>query len=259
MAVSAPIRISTVVIIDRRAGSAPLAEHADLKGNCQLGDLEFGDVLLTGHGPDDGQIRVGVEVKSITDLLQSIESKRLPNHQMPGLLDKKNYDYAWLAVYGWVRPSTENYLEYLKYGKWKLHYIRRGQPTPYSYLEGWLLTAQMLTPIKVKWFYSPEEICTWIAVYDRWLSKPWDKHKGLQGFNQSGEQASPFGADPVEAQMARIAAQFPGVGWTRAWAAAKHFGSVEEMLTAKASEWEKIPRMGPVLSKVVRDTIRRTK
>lgn len=244
------------MIIDKRDGSRGLSYCEALLHNCTLDTLEFGDVMLTGHGPDDTTISVGVEVKSVHDLLQSISTGRLAGHQIPGLV--KTYGHSWLLVYGNARPGKDNYLEVNRQGRWQ-HFRLGRQPVPWSYLEGFLLTLQLFTPVKVKWVYNEEEAAKWISVFDRWLSKKWDKHKAMQVFNESQAQAAPVGADPVEAQMAKIAAQLPGVGWTRAWAAARHFQSVNEMMTAPRETWEEIPRIGPVLAKSIRDAIRRQK
>lgn len=245
-----------MVIIDDRDGSRPLAFLEPLRDRCQLGTLDFGDVMLTGHGPNDTTISVGVEVKSVHDLLSSIETGRLAGHQLPGLI--KGYDYAWLMVYGAARPGKDNYLEVNRHGHWGNFSLGR-RPVPWSYLEGWLLTAQLFSSIRIKWVSNEEEAAKWIAVLDRWLSKPWDQHKGLKVFNESGVQAAPPGADPVEALIAKVAAQIPGIGWTRGWAAAKHFTSIEEMMNATAESWQQIPGIGPVLAKSARTTIRRKK
>lgn len=244
-----------MVIVDRRAGSEALHFTAALRDRSQLGTLEFGDVMLAGNGPN-GTITVGIEVKSVDDLLSSISTGRLAGHQLPGLV--KTYDHSWIAVFGKVRPGPDNYLEVQKHGSWKNFKIGR-QPVPYSYLAGFELTAQFFSPVRIKWLQDLDEVAIWISVLDRWLSKPWDKHKGLSVFNRSQEQAAPVGADPVEAQMARIAADLPGVGWTRGWAAAKHFDSVADMLNAHHSEWQKIDGIGPTIAKAVYTAIRRKK
>ena len=246
-----------MVIIDNRDGSRELSYDPSLKDSCTLGTLDFGDVMLTGHGPNDTMISVGVEVKSVHDLLSSISTGRLAGHQLPGLI--KDYDHAFLLIHGAARPGKDNYLEVRRRtGGW--HNVRLGRkPVPWSYMEGWLLTAQLFSPVRVKWTSDFAEAAKWISVLDRWLSKPWDQHKALSVFNTSGVQAAPMGADPVEACIAKVAAALPGIGWTRGWGAAKHFDSVQEMMNAPAQEWEKIDKFGPVLSKSIHSTIRRRK
>lgn len=245
-----------MVIIDDRDGSRSLAYDPSLADNCQLGQLEFGDVMLTGHGPEESSVSVGVEYKSVHDLLSSIDTGRLAGHQIPGML--KSYDHSWLLVYGNARPNKDNYLEVNKRGRWTTVRLGRGM-VKWSYLEGWLITMQMFSPVRLKWVSSEQEAAKWIAVMDHWLGKKWDQHKALKVFNTSGAQAAPIGSDPTEAVMAKVAASIPGIGWTRGWKAAKHFESVLQMMNAPVEEWAEIDKFGPVLSKSVRDTIRRRK
>lgn len=245
-----------MVLIDDRDGSRTLSYCSALQGHCELTRLEFGDVMLTGHGPDDSTLTVGLEVKSVHDLLSSMGSGRLQGHQIPGML--KSYNHSWLLLFGNARPGADNYLEVNRNGRWQ-HFKLGRRPVPWSYLEGFLLTVQMFTPVRVKWVYNEEEAGKWISVYDRWLSKKWEQHKGLKVFNESGKRAAPMEANPVEALMAQVAAVLPGVGWTRGWNAARHFESVEQMMSAHAPEWEKIDKFGPVMAKSVRQAIRRQK
>jgi ERCC4-type nuclease len=215
--------------------------------------LEFGDAMLTGHGPDGGTLSIGVEVKGVGDLLSSISTGRLGGTQIPGLL--KSYDVVWLAVYGTVRPGPNNLLQVRRGPKWDTFKVGR-RPVPWAYLEGALISYQLLAtlqskPLFVKWLYDIDEIAAWLAVLDHWLEKPWDRHKALSVFDQSRQLVAPPGMDPVEEQIARVAAALPAIGWDRAWKAARHFGSVVDMMGANEKEWEKIPGIGPVVAEAV--------
>lgn len=227
-----------------------------LQGCHELTRLEFGDVMLTGHGPGDSTLSVGIEVKSASGLIRDIETGRLGGHQIPGLI--KSYDRAWLLIYGSVRPSAGNVLELYRHGRW-IPQSLGARPMPWSYIEGWLLTLQYFTPVRVKWVYNEEEAAKWIVVMDKWLSKKWDQHRGMSQFNESQTQAPLPGADPIEELMANVASRLPGIGQSRGWDAAKHFNSVEEMINAPASEWQKVNKIGPVIAKATREIIRRKK
>lgn len=246
-----------MILVDDRDGSRGLLRYKALHGRAVLGRLEFGDVLLSGHGPGGSSITVGVEVKSVRDLLSSISTGRLGGHQIPGML--KAYDYSWLLVHGQTRPSPENILEYRHEGKpWRKYAIGQ-RPVPWSYLEGFLLTASMVGGVQVKMVASMEEAAAWLAVFSHWLEKPWDRHRGLSVFDQSRAQAALPESDPVEMQMARTAASIPMLGWDRAWSAARHFSSITEMFDATEKDWTEIRGIGPVIAKSVVETVRRRK
>lgn len=246
-----------MVIVDDRDGSRALAGCAALRGSAILGRLDFGDVMLTGHGPGGSTISVGVEVKTVMDLLSSIATGRLAGHQLPGMF--KTYDYSWLVIHGQVRATDSNYLQVRRRTGWR-NYVLHGREVPWSYLEGWLLTATMTSPLKVKWAANLDEVAAWIATLDGWLAKEWEKHRALNVFNKSGPRVAALpGTDPTELLMAEVASTFPAMGWERGWAAAKQFASIYEMIQAPASEWSSIKGVGPVISKSIYDAIRRKK
>lgn len=243
-----------MIIIDDRDGSRDLIGYMDERAI--LGRLEFGDVMLSGNGPNDTTITVGVELKSISDLLSSISTGRLAGHQIPGLI--RSYDHAWLLIFGATRPGPSNCLQIRKGKLWKTHYIGK-RPTPWSFLEGFLLTAQALSGLRVKTVHDKEQAAKWLMVLDHWLEKPWEKHKGLQVFDQSGQPAFIPNSNETEELMARIASQLPAVGWQRGWAAAKHFDSVQDMIGAAPTEWVKVPGIGKVIAESAVRAIRRKK
>lgn len=246
-----------MIIVDDREGSRNLLACPVLQGRGVLGRLDFGDVMLTGHGPDASTVTVGVEVKSVSDLLSSIATGRLGGHQIPGML--KSYNHSWLLVHGACRVAADNSLEVRGKGAtWRKFHIGK-RPVPWSYLEGFLLTATMLSPLRVKWCHNFDEAATWLTVFDHWLEKPWDKHRGLSVFDTSGTASPIPESDPVESQIARTAASLPAIGWDRAWKAAKHFESVLAMVNAQESDWKAIKGIGPVIAKSVHTAIKRRK
>ena len=84
-----------MLLVDRRAGSGPLLQpllDAGVKAQHCL--LPFGDFAWTskeGHS-------IGVEYKTLGDLISSIRSGRLTGHQLPGM--RAMYDYSILLVEG---------------------------------------------------------------------------------------------------------------------------------------------------------------
>lgn len=250
-----------MILIDSRAGSRELLECPDLVGRCESATLEFGDAALSGHGPGGGSISIGVEMKKVSDLLSSISTGRLGGHQIPGLL--RSYDVTWLAIYGTVRVGPNNLLQVRRGPKWSNFKLGR-RPVPWSYLEGALISYQLLAtmagkPLFVKWLYDIDEIAAWLVVLDHWAEKKWDRHRALSVFDKSREMIAPPNANPVEMQIARTAASLPGLDWVRGWAAARHFESVTAMMDAGVKDWLRIRGIGPVLAKTAVEIIRRRK
>lgn len=232
------------VLIDDRAGSADLVKYPPLDKLGVLTRLDSADIAFSGNGPD-GAVLVGVEVKSVWDLLSSSNTGRLQGTQIPAML--KEYDVSWLLSHGVYRASARDYgLLVQRRGRWKQFSIG-SRPVPYGYLES-LLIDVVLTGVKVKHVLDIREAATWIGVLYRWWSKPWGKHKGMRTFDRSREVSLMPGVDGGMLVRARVAAQLPGLGFERAVAAARYFPSIADMMNATAKEWAEVPGIGKVIA-----------
>lgn len=241
------------MIIDDRDGSKELVliHPLDQPDVACLSRLEFGDVSIVGNGPNDRILAIGVEVKSVGDLIQSEETGRLRD-QLEGLVH--NYDVRWLLTYGAYRAGFNNRLEVLRGGRWRTHRIG-SRDVPYGYLEGVLLTANV-AGVSHKHVTDEEQAAAWLACLERWWSKSWDKHRSFRKFNEAGSQGIIPDVSPNLHQRMRVAKELPGVGWERALAAAVSFPSVESMIIADEHEWEDVPGIGKVLAKAIVRAIR---
>jgi ERCC4-type nuclease len=88
-----------VIFVDRRVGSKDLLSPLRQTGlEAELVELEFADVAFSGLGTKGASVDIGVELKTLNDLVGSLRSGRLAGHQLPGLRTK--YEHAWLIVEG---------------------------------------------------------------------------------------------------------------------------------------------------------------
>jgi hypothetical protein len=241
-----------MIIIDDRAGSDRLMLYPALSGVAELSRLEFGDAAFAGNGPD-GPILVGVEVKSIFDLISSMNTGRLQGTQIPGLL--ANYDESWLLYYGAYRPGTDGHLEVRRRGQWRRHRLGT-RDVPYGYVEAFLLDL-VAVGVHVKRVYDEGEAVAWLMCAYRWWSKPWEKHHGLRAFDKSksGPSLLPDIDDDVRFR-AMVAKELPGLGFERAVAAARHFPSVSAMVNASVEDWSHVKGVGKVIAKAVHSAVR---
>lgn len=242
-----------VVAIDDRAGSKDLVHFAPLDECGVLTRLDAGDVAFEGKGPD-GRVYVGVEVKSIFDLISSMDTGRLQGTQVPAML--AHFDVSWLLYYGHYRADPHSAALQIKRGKmWRNHTIGK-RPVPYGYVEAFLLTLNSCG-ILVKRVRDKEEAARWIGELARWWSKPWDKHRGMHAFDWSRERSVMPNVDADTAFRARFAAQLPAIGYDRALAVARHFPTVEAMVGASVEEWIEVPGIGKVIAKAAWESLRR--
>lgn len=241
------------VLVDDRAGSGDLVNLAPLKGHASLTRMDSGDVMVIGNGPDDSPMLVGVEVKSVFDLLSSISTGRLAGKQIPGMLG--DYDVSWLVSYGWYKCGTRGELRVRRKGKW-VAMDQGGRSLPYSYLEGFLLTVAALG-IKVKHVYGNKgDLARWLGVLAAWWGKQWQDHGSLKAFDQSGQPGLLPTLNSGTALRARVAATLPGVGYKRAIAVAHHFPSVRAMMLAGPKEWMEVPGVGKTIAKTVEEAVK---
>jgi ERCC4-type nuclease len=267
------------LLIDDRAGSRELVRYPPLTDTAHLCRLDAGDVLITGNGPDDALL-VGIEVKSIWDLLSSINTGRLQATQLPGMLAA--YDINWLLYYGQYRAGTGGALEIPGRGRSTRVGKRKGKgagagkplrttsstprttwrtlklgkrPVPYGYLEGFLFDLAAMG-VCVKHTRDVREAAVWLGCLERWWSKPWGKHKGMRTLDNSQGLSLMPGIDDDERLRAKVAAALPGIGFERAVAAAKYFGSVSALVNAGEREWAQVPGVGKVIAKAVTRAVR---
>lgn len=241
------------ILIDDRAGSKDLISLPPLNTLSTLCRLESADILMTGNGPTSS-VLIGIELKSIADLISSSSTGRLQATQLPLMLDQ--YDINYLLYYGIYRPHPESQaLQILRGKSWRDYSIGQ-RIIPYSYIESFLLTVSSLG-VRIKHCSTISDCAQWLGCLYRWWQKPWSDHKGLRTFDNSQSVSLLPGLDPQVHQCASVAIKLPGLGFERALAAAYHFeGSILDMVNAPISEWERIPGIGKVIAKTVTTALR---
>lgn len=239
------------VLIDDRAGSRDLVKYAPLDVAGELCRLDSGDVMIPGNGPD-GSVLIGVEVKSIRDFIASIRTGRLQATQIPAML--ATYYRSWVLIYGEYRPDSNGRL-LLRHGSHWQSYSLGDREVPYGYVEAMLLDLAGMG-VHTATVAQAKDAAQWIGVLARWWSKPWGKHKGMRTFDRSRDLGLMPTMDTRMYTRARVASALPGLGFERALAAAKHFGSVVEMVNADPVEWEEVPGVGKGVAQAVVKAVR---
>lgn len=234
-----------MINIDDRVGSK---EFLKALSPARLKRLEFADFSWYGRGPEGKRVRVGVERKTVTDLINSMVSGRLSGHQLPGL--QKNYDFIYLLVEGRWRSNPQNgYLELRKkdWERLRLHRSFVGNEI-YNYLN----TLQIVCGIYVFRSESFTQSHRWIqATYNWWSSKGFDKHRSQLSIKK------PYmgGLLTKPSTLKIMAACLPGIGHERADAVAKKFKTPFHMVHSTEAEWMEIDGIGKKTAQAVMDTI----
>lgn len=253
-----------IILIDDRAGSSDLISHPPLSTSATLCRLDSADVCITGHGPS-GPILVGVEVKSLSDLISSLSNGRLPARQIRAMLAE--YDISYLLIYGVYRCGSDGSLETLRGKSW---YPTVAGPYGYLQIEAGLMAIEDVG-VRVKHISvlakngkdgAIAQCARWIGHLAHRYGKEWDKHSTFQKFDNSRRisRSSPVTVLPVMDEdvrkRAEVAAKLPGVGYKRGVAAAKHFPSILDMAIATGREWAEVAGVGKVVGGSVEGSVR---
>lgn len=256
--------MNITIYIDNQAGSKDLVLYPPLDKCGELTRLASADVQFVGNGPS-GPVLVGVEVKSVPDLLNSAATGRLQADDGQLAAMHAAYDYCWLCVYGDVQRGQRGQLQIRgKWGKFFNHEIGNN-PVPFGYLDALIieLAARRVRVVRIPCANPNEpltETAQWLGVLHRWWSKEWHEHKLVRTFNKANDIPLTPGVPEDVLYRAGVASKLlpgrGGIGYERAIAAAQHFDSVREMVNADAKEWQQVPGVGKVLSKAVVEAVK---
>lgn len=231
----------TCIYLDKRTGSGELYPFFPT-GLAKLTTLEFGDASFTGNGPEGAEVKIGIERKTMRDLLNCMVDGRLSGHQLPGLT--ASYDYVYLVVEG-VYQSDPDCIK-VRQGK---GYAKTSLGS--KHVDPYLNTLEVVTGVIVRHTLWPKQTANLIHHLYDWWQKGYDKHRSHVGFNVPRTKTT------VEkpSLVMRVAKELPKIGWDRAVVVDKHFRSVEELVNATAEEWAALPGFGPKMAEAIRDAI----
>lgn len=256
-----------MILIDPRTGSKDLLEPIRKRVNCdvKLFTLNSGDVAFEGNGPN-GRVMVGVERKTIKDMMGSIRSDRLAGLQLRRM--SVEYDIVYVLVEGIFRPSDDGTLQ--TWGRVKGQKrgafvnltlatkarAHRAQTYRYSEYDKHICTLENKKNVIILRSSSPVETAWQIANRYDWWSKQWEDHQS----DEAIKHQAVVSFMPVS-PLRRFAMDLPGVGWKRSRAVERHFGSIERAVMASAEDWAEVEGIGlgtgKKLYKVIRDKVKR--
>ena len=210
--------------------------------------LEFGDAAFIGNGPRGKSVMVGVERKTIRDLMNSFTSKRLQSIQLPGMVE--TYQYRWIVVEGLWRPASDNVIEIYRGGGWRPAESR----VPYHVIEQFLVAMEVNCGVWVRHTHNLRETALFLGNLYHWWGKRWEEHRSHLALEKGLAVDRLLLARPSYERT--FAATIPGIGWEKSKAVVKRFGTVERMVNASEEEWRSVPgigkKMGQAIPKLMR-------
>ena len=249
-----------MLLIDDRGGAKGRsdAEHYPTKlqsliPNSMLTRLDSGDVAFSGAGG----VTVGIELKKVPDALSCLYSSRLADTQLPAMA--MAYDVRYLVIEDLYRaePGTGVLQRWKAFpsqkdvhcGRWYDAHAGRNR-VMHSTFELWLHTMSELGGASLERTADTAATASLITVLYAWWQR--EEH---HSFNVMYESQGDGAALSRPGMLRRMAALLPGIGWVRSKAVAAHFGSVERMVNAPASEWLEIDGIGKGIASKVTEAI----
>lgn len=232
-----------MITLDDRQGSKELLQYLP-DGTAELGHLQYGDASFVGNGPDGLPYLIGIERKTLGDLINSVRRGRLQGQQLPGLVNA--YNKVYLIVEGIFKAKNGKLWQY-KYGHW----AETGGMGAKAYLN-LINSLTVFAGVIIHATPGIQETADLIYYLYEWWQKPWDQHRGHLGF-YDGIQTAIYLRKPSLLRM--VAKELPGIGWERSLSVARHFSSIGEMCAADEKEWQKIKGVGKRLAKQVFEAI----
>jgi len=225
-----------MILIDSRVGSVEFAKLLP-KDICKVSFLEYADFKITGKGYDGVPHLVGIERKTLSDFVQSINSGRLINHQLPGLLN--NYNTVYIVLEGMFKYDLRTGDMMHRVGKsWQP--LRYGKTTyKVNRIVGVLNTLSVTRNVIVIRTTGKTETARYlISLHHWWTSKNLEEHTST---DVKDIQPIQLTRQPM---TYRIALQLPGVGAKKAKEIADYFKTPLALITASAYEYMQIPGIG---------------
>lgn len=204
----------------------------------EITDLQYGDIAFEGNGPL-GSIAIGIERKTLHDMLNCIDDSRLAGHQLIGM--RQLYTPTVLLLEGhWKAHDPQGILMEGFNGGVSWGYCKyRSQRTMYSKLYRYLisvaLTGVIITPSR-DLFQTAFNCIEWY----HYFQKPWRTHTSQREMHKI---AIPT-LNRKPSLTRRWAAALDDVGVELSERAERVFSSPLALAQADESDWLRVPGVG---------------
>lgn len=204
--------------------------------------LEFADFCWEGRGPNRTHVLVGVELKNVADLIGSLRSKRLPGHQLPGLID--TYDHCWLVIQGHWRVGADGMVQVPNKRGRKPAWVKAHGSMTGQELQKELLTLELCGGLRIRHTLDQTETVQLLgALYRWWTDSAFDQHRSHLAIYHPPPRM------PVSDFRFAVSA-WPQIGYEKSKLIEQHFGgSLRRAALATQAEWTAIPGVGPKIAR----------
>lgn len=240
-----------MILLDPRQGSGELRKlFGSYDVPVEVVQLDSGDAMFFGNGPDDKTVAVAVERKRLHDLIDSIRSSRLSGSQLGKLCSE--YDYVYIIVEGIWKAGAFGELVFYAGSGWRVLF-QGNRSVLYREVMGYLYGLELRVgteaggPVRVHRTSDPTEtVADIVSLYRNFNDKTWEQHVSHEAiYGSYSPWNSPNGhrgrfTRRTVGVVEKIAAQLPGVDRI-AFDIGSHFRTAEALIDADIVEWSRIP------------------
>lgn len=226
-----------MIRVDSRVGSKELVRYFPSTCSYELCQLPSADFAFEGDGPNQSRLQIGIERKTIPDLIQSIQSKRLVGYQIPNLV--RDFSRVYLLVEGIWRPNKDSgIIELFNGSSWNSPF---GSAMMAKDVKAFLYTLQELCNVRLLMCSCPDDSVKTVIGLFNWWNKPYEEHQSHTSIHMDYIEGTILSRPTT---LMRVAAQLPGIGSKKAKAVSKHFSSILEMSVASEQDWMQVEGIG---------------
>jgi len=259
------------MLLDPRGGSLGEASILRLRSSIpakhrvELCTLDSADVRFHGNGPD-GRVSIGIEIKHLSDFLQSMADGRLAGRQLREM--RREYDYCFLLIQDRIAMSAHGHLQVWLPAKpkdmspktwgekrYEAYYYNRGRyvdtifgaRSKFLWSAFWshVISLSARGGFRLLMAGSNQEVGAQLGGAYDWWQKKWFEHSSVNVFDESHLPELVEASAPARMLHAGVL----NLGWALAMKVAEHFGSIDAAAQATFVEWLEIDGIGPVLAK----------
>lgn len=188
--------------------------------------------------------RIGIERKTLSDLIGSLMKGRLNRKQIPEML--ADYDLCWILIEAEYRPAHDDAIETVTWRKQSENkpnieitaWNPQRSALTYSQLSSWLARYDVMGKGRIKRWRTRNQNETAAFVFSlwRWWQKEWSKHQ-LESVEKmpAPTKAMLWKANAFE----RNAASLDLIGIQKMKKITRHFTSIYQMINASPSQWQR--------------------
>jgi ERCC4-type nuclease len=240
--------MQSTIWVDSRTGSKELLSGLQKLGiPAELAILDCGDFAFSGNGPD-GIVEVGVERKTISDLVGSLREGRLQgraSEDRKSQIDRMRdtYDVSFLLVEGSLAGDRSGTL-FRRFGSKRTEV--KGGYSPDSLTKA-VLSLYLQGGMRLWQADSMRASIAFIAALFRWFTdKEWDQHATLNAVTLGHKTMVPLSA------FREMVMRLPGIGVAVSAAVERHclvdtpdgkHPSLTRLLAMTLSEWENLEEL----------------